>query len=51
MQKDLEQNGGILNSTDPEKMKAVGMRLAAAGHPGGAGTHQRRGEDRTETGR
>jgi hypothetical protein len=31
MQKDLEQNGGILNSTDPEKMKAVGMRLAAAG--------------------
>jgi hypothetical protein len=36
MQQDLEKNGGILNSTDPEKMKAVGMRLAAAGHPGGA---------------
>lgn len=31
------QNGGALNTSDPDKLEAIGTRLALAGHPGGAG--------------
>jgi hypothetical protein len=36
MQEEI-QRGGILNTDDPDKLEAVGTKLALAGHPGGAG--------------